>query len=68
MAIRRYGLGAWRPWLISLAVEFMAYQATIKRNESNGFPSNLEKDEYSRRKRLFFLYLLRSPFYYRYTK
>ncbi|RKP27483.1 peroxisome membrane protein [Syncephalis pseudoplumigaleata] len=69
MAIRRYGLGAWRPWLASLAVELAAYQMAVGRGgKAGGMPSALEQDEFSRRKRLFLLYLLRSPFYYRFTK
>ncbi|KAI9597240.1 peroxisome membrane protein [Syncephalis fuscata] len=68
MAIRRYGLGAWRPWLASFFIELLAYKAATQQRKGESMATTLEQDEFSRRKRLFLLYMLRSPFYYRYTK
>jgi peroxin-16 len=68
MALRKYGLGAWRPWLISLSVELTAYMASIQNQAKSGPASTLDKAELSRRRRLLLLYLLRSPLYYTFTK
>ncbi|RKP07485.1 peroxisome membrane protein, partial [Thamnocephalis sphaerospora] len=68
VALRRFGLGAWRPWLLSLALELLARAASTAQRDGRSASTELEKSELSRRRRLLFLYLLRSPFYYTYTK
>ncbi|KAG0236136.1 Peroxisomal membrane protein pex16 [Actinomortierella wolfii] len=73
LAMRKYGQKSWYPWLLSLSIELLSrtsLQTYLKQRDCNrriaGTP--LEKDEMKRRLWLFLYYVLRSPFYDRYTK
>jgi len=73
--IRRYGLGAWKPWLVSLAVD-LAGTTIISRLASPGLTgsgrgyslSNAEKEEIKRRRLLWAFYVMRDPFFSKYTR
>ncbi|OZJ04758.1 hypothetical protein BZG36_01830 [Bifiguratus adelaidae] len=74
LAIQKYGRHSWNPWLLSLAVE-MASRELIKQYFASGGKdgsriamTELESGEQSYRKWLFIYYLLRAPFYERYTR
>ncbi|KAG0258836.1 Peroxisomal membrane protein pex16 [Mortierella polycephala] len=74
MAMRKYGQKSWYPWFLSLAIELVS-RTSIKhflagRSGGNGRGSGtpLEKDEMKRRLWLLLYYVLRSPFYDRFTK
>ncbi|KAF9975008.1 Peroxisomal membrane protein pex16 [Actinomortierella ambigua] len=73
LAMRRYGQKSWYPWLLSLSIEVLSrvsLQTFLKQRDCSrrvaGTP--LEKDEMKRRLWLFLYYVLRSPFYDRFTK
>ncbi|KAI8351568.1 peroxisomal membrane protein pex16 [Mortierella sp. GBAus27b] len=72
LAMRKYGQKSWYPWFLSLAIEL-----TSRRCIKHGFAGRgsrcasgtpLEKDEMKRRLWLLLYYVLRSPFYDRFTK
>ncbi|XP_043717674.1 peroxisome biogenesis protein 16-like [Telopea speciosissima] len=73
--IRKYGVRSWMPWLVSLAVDltgvgFLSY-VTRSQNNGNGkdFPlSTSEQNEIKRRKLLWALYIMRDPFFSKYTR
>ncbi|KAG0346176.1 Peroxisomal membrane protein pex16 [Podila humilis] len=76
LAIRKFGQKSWYPWFLSLAIE-LSSRSCLKtalaargggsgRAGSSGTP--LEKDEMKRRLWLLLYYVLRSPFYDRFTK
>ncbi|KAJ4955600.1 hypothetical protein NE237_012383 [Protea cynaroides] len=73
--IRKYGVRSWMPWLVSLAVDlsgmgFLSY-VTHPRNSRKGehFPlSTSEQNEIKRRKLLWALYIVRDPFFCKYTR
>uniref|UniRef100_A0A1J3FMI6 Peroxisomal membrane protein PEX16 n=2 Tax=Noccaea caerulescens TaxID=107243 RepID=A0A1J3FMI6_NOCCA len=71
--IRRYGIKSWIPWAISLSVDTlgMGILANLKflgeKSKQIHF-SQPEKDELRRRKLLWALYLMRDPFFTKYTK
>lgn len=75
LAMHKYGQKSWYPWFLSLAIE-LGSRASIKRCLSNrsggssrgGSGTLLEKDEMKRRLWLLLYYVLRSPFYDRFTK
>ncbi|KAF9996040.1 Peroxisomal membrane protein pex16 [Modicella reniformis] len=72
LAMRKYGQKSWYPWFLSLAIELTS-RTSIKHaltNHSGRCPSGtpLEKDEMKRRLWLLLYYVLRSPFYDRFTK
>ncbi|KAG0053097.1 Peroxisomal membrane protein pex16 [Gryganskiella cystojenkinii] len=76
LAMRKYGQKSWYPWLLSLSIE-LASRVSLKTFLSNrsGGPAGrgssgtaLEKDEMKRRLWLMLYYVLRSPFYDRFTK
>ncbi|KAG9295992.1 hypothetical protein G9A89_011844 [Geosiphon pyriformis] len=73
LAIKKFGTKSWVPWLSSLGIEISArllinlfYKARIP----GGYRwlSSLEKEEHKRRFYQFFFYLLRGPFYDKFTK
>ncbi|KAJ3089817.1 Peroxisomal membrane protein pex16, partial [Quaeritorhiza haematococci] len=70
LALRKFGAKSWKPWTISLIMELCSLASAI--NPSTGSlrkdVRNVEKDEYRRRMYSFIYYLLRSPFYERFTK
>ncbi|KAL5859826.1 hypothetical protein ACOSQ4_001122 [Xanthoceras sorbifolium] len=73
--IRKYGIRSWIPWFLSLAVDFMGFSflslVTKSRhggNEQDFHLSESEKDEFKRRKLLWALYLMRDPFFTKYTR
>ena len=69
VAIRKYGLTSYRPYLISLVLDFLAYQMRKYHfNPSRKTQTQLEKNETSRRGFLLLYYILRGPFYQQYTK
>ncbi|WCJ23126.1 shrunken seed protein (SSE1) [Euphorbia peplus] len=75
MFIRRYGIRSWIPWFISLAVDFtgigfLTKLAKTKHDEkTQHFHLTVsEKDELRRRKFLWALYLMRDPFFSKYTR
>ncbi|XP_022770330.1 peroxisome biogenesis protein 16-like [Durio zibethinus] len=73
--IRRYGIRSWIPWFLSLAVDFIGIGCLShvtrsgKRGREQWFHlSASEKDEVKRRKLLWALYLMREPFFCKYTR
>ncbi|KAG0291140.1 Peroxisomal membrane protein pex16 [Dissophora globulifera] len=73
LAMRKYGQKSWYPWFISLALELVS-RTSIKHflgsrgGARGGSGTPLEKDELKRRLWLLLYYVLRSPFYDRFTK
>ncbi|KAK8557816.1 hypothetical protein V6N13_008199 [Hibiscus sabdariffa] len=75
LLIRRYGIRAWIPWLISLSVDFVGFgflshvtkSGTVGRDQKFHLSAS-EKDEVKRRKLLWALYLMREPFFGKYTR
>ncbi|CAH2057828.1 unnamed protein product [Thlaspi arvense] len=71
--IRRYGIRSWIPWAISLSVDTlgMGILSNLKlwgeKSKQIHF-SQPEKDELRRRKLLWALYLMRDPFFTKYTR
>ncbi|KAL4395272.1 hypothetical protein HN51_023185 [Arachis hypogaea] len=75
LCIRKCGIRSWTPWFLSLATECMSNTilslvstSATNRNEHKYHLSALEKDEIKRRKLLFVLYLMRDPFFTKYTR
>ncbi|KAJ0258627.1 Peroxisome biogenesis protein 16 [Hirschfeldia incana] len=71
--IRRYGIKSWIPWAISLSVDAlgMGILSNLKLwgEESKQIHfSQPERDELRRRKLLWALYLMRDPFFTKYTR
>ncbi|KAE9595556.1 hypothetical protein Lal_00030594 [Lupinus albus] len=73
--IRKYGVRSWTPWSISLAIDCIANSihslvttSVAGGNEQKFHLSALENDEVKRRKLLFVLYLMRDPFFSKYTR
>ncbi|XP_074564291.1 LOW QUALITY PROTEIN: peroxisome biogenesis protein 16 [Curcuma longa] len=73
--IRRCGIQSWKPWLISLAIDlagmsFLSFATNSQpRNGDNYYHlSSSEKDEMKRRKLVWALYIMRDPFFSKYTK
>ncbi|KAK7274623.1 hypothetical protein RIF29_15719 [Crotalaria pallida] len=73
--IRKYGVRSWRPWSLSLAVDCIASSilslvtTSVAGGDKQKFHlSAQEKDEVKRRKMLFVLYLMRDPFFSKYTR
>ncbi|KAG2332078.1 hypothetical protein Bca52824_003258 [Brassica carinata] len=71
--IRRYGIRSWIPWVISLSVDAlgMGILSNLKllgeKSKQINF-SQPERDELRRRKLIWALYLLRDPFFTKYTR
>eukprot|EP00842_Homolaphlyctis_polyrhiza_P006711 jgi/Hompol1/7040/HPOL_001910-RA len=70
LAIKRFGARSYRPWLLSLVIELVAFSVSIdwRRHTFEASLTQLEKEEAKRRSYLFLLYLLRNPFYEQFTK
>ncbi|KAJ2081778.1 hypothetical protein H4R24_002104 [Coemansia sp. RSA 988] len=71
IGIRKMGRGDWRPWALSLLIELASRQMvrTDLHAGKKGQPEHtIEREELSRRKWLFLYYLLRSPFFDRFTE
>ncbi|KAJ4788341.1 Peroxisomal membrane protein PEX16 [Rhynchospora pubera] len=73
--IRKCGIKSWTPWLVSLVVDLtgitLVSHATSEGSKRRGRPYQLsesEKDELKRRKNILALYILRDPFFTRYTR
>ncbi|CAL9165094.1 unnamed protein product [Musa hybrid cultivar] len=73
--IRKYGIQSWKPWLISLAMDlagmsFLSYSTTrCPRSDDKYYQlTTSEKYELKRRKLLWALYIMRDPFFTKYTK
>lgn len=73
LAIRRYGYRHTAPFLLSLALEYLA--RSLKQSQrlsaglgSPGHMSEVEKNEAARRQRAFWWYLLRGPVWEGWTK
>ncbi|KAL9176071.1 hypothetical protein ABFS82_02G155200 [Erythranthe guttata] len=70
LLVRRYGVRSWLPWLASFGVDLVGHGIiSAVRHISNDFRlSNAEKSELKRRKFLWALYLMRDPFFTKYTR
>lgn len=75
LLIRKYGTRSWFPWFTSLAVDLigngiLSYVTMLRSIRKDPFfqLSNHERDELKRRKILFVLYLMRDPFFNKYTR
>ncbi|VFQ84021.1 unnamed protein product [Cuscuta campestris] len=75
LLVRKYGARSWFPWVISLAVDIIgscilsSINLCPLRSKTKQFQfSNPEMDELKRRKMLWALYLMRDPFFSRYTR
>lgn len=73
--IRKYGVRSWIPWLLSLGVDLtgMTLLFLVKHpsysSENGHLPlSTLEENEVRRRKLLWAFYLMRDPFFTKYTR
>ncbi|KAM7260877.1 hypothetical protein ACFE04_026352 [Oxalis oulophora] len=67
LMIRKYGVRSWIPWLLSLSVDVfgMGFHSIARKQFHL---SSSEKDELKRRKLLWALYLMRDPFFSKYTR
>ncbi|KAJ2087266.1 hypothetical protein IW138_005112 [Coemansia sp. RSA 986] len=71
IGICKLGKSDWRPWALSLLVELASRQmirTDLHATDKEVPERTVEKDELSRRKWLFLYYLLRSPFFDRFTE
>ncbi|KAK7874449.1 hypothetical protein R5R35_001541 [Gryllus longicercus] len=66
-AMGRWGIQAWKPWLVALGVDLLSLHLYKYRLSSTRL-SNQKKLELSRRSVALLLYILRSPFYEKYSK
>ncbi|KAL2337388.1 hypothetical protein Fmac_011834 [Flemingia macrophylla] len=73
--IRKYGIRSWIPWFLSLAIDCVGngtlslVTTSVAGGKEQMFHlSAPEKDEVKRRKLLFVLYLMRDPFFSKYTR
>ncbi|XP_061361440.1 peroxisome biogenesis protein 16-like [Gastrolobium bilobum] len=73
--IRKFGIRSWTPWFLSLAIDCvgMSILSLVTTSVADGKEqmfhlSAPEKDEVKRRKLLFVLYLMRDPFFSKYTR
>ncbi|KAI3975063.1 hypothetical protein MKX01_005174 [Papaver californicum] len=75
LLMRKYGVRSWLPWLLSLSVDLtgMSLLSHVRHSGystyggSSSFSAS-EKDEIKRRKMLLAFYLMRDPFFSRYTR
>lgn len=72
LLIRKYGARSWLPWLASSVVDLIgngssSLVSVLWRNSKGFHFSNLENNELKRRKLLWALYLMRDPFFTKYT-
>ncbi|KAJ7962281.1 Peroxisomal membrane protein PEX16 [Quillaja saponaria] len=75
LLIQKYGTRSWTPWFLSLAMDFigMGILSNVTTSVAGGNKkyfhiSSSEKDEVKRRRLLFVLYLMRDPFFNKYTR
>ncbi|XP_057979834.1 peroxisome biogenesis protein 16 isoform X2 [Malania oleifera] len=76
LLIRKYGLRSWMPWFLSLAVDLfgmgilslIAVPQHSSRKDQQFLLSASENGELKRRKLLWALYLMRDPFFCKYTR
>ncbi|XP_055817370.1 peroxisome biogenesis protein 16 isoform X2 [Solanum dulcamara] len=75
LLVRKYGTRSWFPWFISLAVDLIGNSmlsaitmSQDSRKDQHFQFSKSEKDELKRRKLLWVLYLMRDPFFNKYTR
>ncbi|XP_028769128.1 peroxisome biogenesis protein 16 [Neltuma alba] len=75
LCIRKYGIRSWTPWFVSLAIDCigtgilsLVTTSVVGGKEHVFHLSAPEKDEARRRKLLFALYLMRDPFFSKYTR
>ncbi|KAE9622052.1 putative peroxisome membrane protein, Pex16 [Lupinus albus] len=73
--IRKYSIRSWTPWFLSLAFDCIGMSilslvatSVAGRKERRIYLSASEKDEVKRRKLLFVLYILKDPFFSKYTR
>lgn len=72
LLIRKYGARSWYPWITSLVVDLLgngiiSFVSIAWKNSNNFRLTNVEKNELKRRKLLWALYLMRDPFFTKYT-
>ncbi|CAI2170483.1 3015_t:CDS:2 [Funneliformis geosporum] len=72
-ALQKYGNRSWKPWVLSIFIEILAkvfFDHFYKKKVPGGYRwlSTLEKEEHKRRIRLFLFYILRGPFYEKFTR
>ncbi|CAG8448609.1 11717_t:CDS:2 [Funneliformis caledonium] len=72
-ALQKYGNRSWKPWVLSIFIELLAkvfFDHFYKKKVPGGYRwiSTLEKEEHKRRIRLFLFYILRGPFYEKFTR
>jgi len=60
--LRKYGARSWKPWVISLSMEFICYMSSTNAIINNTLTS-LEQQEYKRRAFDLKYYLIRKPFF-----
>ncbi|KAJ1855908.1 hypothetical protein GGF49_002786 [Coemansia sp. RSA 1853] len=65
LGMRKLGANNWRAWALSLLMELVSRQML---STELRVPRTLERDEMARRKWLFVYYLLRAPFFGRFTE
>ncbi|KAJ2724270.1 hypothetical protein GGI07_002043 [Coemansia sp. Benny D115] len=71
LAMRQVGRRDWRPWALSLLIELASRQMVrtdLHGGKRDSGDCTVEKDELGRRKWLLLYYLLRSPFFDRFTE
>eukprot|EP00252_Welwitschia_mirabilis_P018594 TRINITY_DN4128_c0_g1_i1.p1 TRINITY_DN4128_c0_g1~~TRINITY_DN4128_c0_g1_i1.p1 ORF type:complete len:377 (-),score=38.97 TRINITY_DN4128_c0_g1_i1:141-1271(-) len=74
LLIKKHGLQSWKPWLVSLVFELTGMGVLSKLNSSlhtsdGCYPfSKLEKQELKRRRLLWAFYIMRDPFFSKYTR
>lgn len=73
LLIRKYGVRSWFPWLTSLGVDLIgngiiSFVTMLWHNSNDLRLSSKEKNELKRRKFLWALYLMRDPFFTKYTR
>ncbi|EEC72380.1 hypothetical protein OsI_05652 [Oryza sativa Indica Group] len=74
LLIKKFGIKSWTPWLVSLAVEITSlgiHSRATDLHQRGGKVhqlSSAERDELKRRKMMWALYVMRDPFFTRYTK
>ncbi|KAK9696803.1 hypothetical protein K7432_012270 [Basidiobolus ranarum] len=69
--VRKYGNQSWKPWVLSLLLEYASQNSTQHHWDTHGgkrATSSLEQEEHKRRQWLMLFYLLRNPFYEKFTK
>ncbi|PKA66416.1 Peroxisome biogenesis protein 16 [Apostasia shenzhenica] len=73
--IRKYGILSWKPWFISFAVDLTGMSFLLSSTNSGGRTgeklyhlSTSERDEIKRRKLIWALYVIRDPFFTKYTR